>query len=80
MSGELAAVKAEVQELKDGLMGTMQSPGLVAMVRETHGTVMAMKADVEDLKSFKLKAIGMIAGSGLTGGGIGLGLAKLLGL
>jgi hypothetical protein len=80
VSGELDLVKAEVAELKQGLIGDLKNPGLAAMVRETHQTVKSMKADVEDLKGFKLKAMGLVAGAGLTGGGIGLGLAKLFGV
>ena len=80
--GENAEQKLD--SLNEAMLGTFEKPGLVSLVRDTNHTVMLLKSqvekmqsDVDDLKSAKIKLVGIVTGAGIVSGGIG---AKIAGL
>lgn len=91
-SPEVAGILDEQRELcrrfdklEEGLLGTVERPGLVGMVRSTNDTVILMKSDfglmktdinslkteVERLKRTEARAKGALAAAGGMGGIVG---------
>lgn len=77
---------ASHKELKDGIIGTLKEPGLIAMIRQTHDTVMevkrnqdSIKKDVDSLKETKLRIVGLLMGAALSSSGATVAAMKWIG-
>lgn len=67
----IESLEGRMSELERGIIGSVDKPGMMELVRKTSDTVMIMNTTVQELKDDKMKFKGAFVAVGLLCGFIG---------